>query len=239
MAPPSEREALRERLRAGRARAGERATRRDYRPRPMPEFEPPPRRVSRRKRSRRERRSIAGRAEVALAPEARLPVYRANLVGLLNAFETGALARADFTHAAHLVVALAYARGRRAEGFGLLRAGLQRYNAATGWAETPTRGYHETITRTWYHLVLHFLDLFDEGQPLQALADDLVQVFERDDLFRHYSREALARPAARAGWIDPDRAPLPALASPPTRRGTLVSRGRAGGRRRGAALSHG
>jgi len=140
-----------------------------------------------------------------------LPVFARNVLGLVDAFESGTLAREDFTHAAHLVVALAYAHGQRLEAYSLLREGIKRYNAATGLVETPTRGYHETITQVWFHLVLHFLDVYDEGQPLQALADDLIELFERDDLFRHYSRARLLAPGARSGWVEPDLAPLPEL----------------------------
>lgn len=211
---PSAREALRERLRVGRALPLERPTRRSYRPQPEQEYLPTPKRVPRRKRARPERarrESIRAREAGLDAVPGALPLFGRSVFRLLNAFETATLAREDFTHAAHLVVALAYAHGQRAEAYGLLREGIQRYNAATGLVETPTRGYHETITQAWFHLVLHFLDLFDEGQSLQSLAEDLIQLFERDDLFRHYSRGLLLTHAARSGWVEPDLEPLPPL----------------------------
>ncbi|MDC3379395.1 hypothetical protein OAX78_03840, partial [Planctomycetota bacterium] len=116
-----------------------------------------------------------------------------------------------WTHGAHLTVALWYAHEQRADAYTRLRSGIKRYNAASGLVETPTRGYHETITQAWFHLVLHFLDVYDAGQPLQDLADEVTQVYGRNDLFAYYSRELLFGADARARWIAPDVAELPAL----------------------------
>ena len=165
------------------------------------------RRKSKKKRSKQRARS----EQVSELPTPKLPMFAGNVEGLVRAFEDATLAREDWTHSVHLVVALAYAHGHRLEAYTRLREGIQRYNTATGLVETATRGYHETITQAWFHLVLHFLDVFDDGRPLQSLADDLTAVYERNDLFTHYSREQLLSSEARAGWVEPDRAPLPEL----------------------------
>lgn len=163
-------------------------------------------------RRRKPRRPAPTPAPAALAASAApLPAYAKNVEGLVRAFEDATLAREDWTHAAHLVVALVYAHRHRLDAYTRLREAIKRYNRATGTPETPTRGYHETITAAWFHLVLHFLDLFDDGRPLAHLVDDLVQVYGRDELFAHFSRERLMTPEARAGWVEPDLKPLPAL----------------------------
>jgi hypothetical protein len=181
--------------------------------------DPPDERAQAERRARKKawKEKQARRAAEPAAPVAppgravKLPAFARNVEGLVRAFEDATLAREDWTHAAHLVVALSYAHRHRLEAYTRLRDGIRRYNAATGLVETPTRGFHETITRAWFQLVLHFLDLFDDGRPLQALATDLIEVYERDELFRHFSRERLLAAGARAGWVEPDRAPLPEL----------------------------
>jgi hypothetical protein len=140
--------------------------------------------------------------------------YRSNdeLLSFVRTFERGELPAVAWTHDAHLVVALVYARsyGPR-EAIERLRASIKRHNAATGTPETPTRGYHETVTLAWFHLVRHFLDVFDDGRSLAALADALPGYFAKDVLLGHYTRERLASPGARASWVDPDVRPLPEL----------------------------
>jgi len=142
------------------------------------------------------------------------PKYRTNteIAELIRRFEDATLPREEWTHGAHLVVAMAFARRfRPAEAFTRLTAAIKRYNKATGTPETPTRGYHETITVAWFHLVLHFLEVFDDGRSLAALADALVELYSKDELFRHYTRDRLLAPTARAGWIAPDLVALPEL----------------------------
>lgn len=160
--------------------------------------------------ARKAKRKQRARPAPTPAP-APIPLFAKNPDALVRAFEDGTLAREDWTHAAHLVVALAYAHGQRLEAYERLREGIQRYNRLTGLVETPTRGFHETITRAWFQLVLHFLDLFDDGRPVASLAEDLVQLLPKEELFRHFSRNVLLSVDARRGWVEPDLRPLPEL----------------------------
>jgi hypothetical protein len=136
----------------------------------------------------------------------------AQLKRLVRRFEAGRLPKEEWTHAAHLIVALDHARRYEpAEAIERLRASIKRHNKATGTPETPTRGFHETITLAWFHLVRHFLEVFDDGRSFAALADAVVQLYSKDEIFAHYSRERLMTPEARARWIEPDLRPLPRL----------------------------
>ncbi|HZU96150.1 MAG TPA: hypothetical protein VFF73_05530 [Planctomycetota bacterium] len=138
----------------------------------------------------------------------------AELKRLVRKFQAGTLPKEEWTHAAHLVVALDHARRYEpAEAIERLRSSIKRYNKATGTPETPTRGFHETITLAWFHLVRHFLEVFDDGRSFAALADAVVQLYSKDEIFAHYSRERLMTPEARARWIEPDLRPLPRLAA--------------------------
>ncbi len=74
-------------------------------------------------------------------------------------FTDGTLPHAEWTHRAHLTVALWYATHHEAaEALDLVRAGILRLNAAHGVPTTPTRGYHETITRFYMRVVRHFVE---------------------------------------------------------------------------------
>ena len=66
---------------------------------------------------------------------------------LVRAFEDTSLPRAEWTHRAHLTVALWYlTRHSGREATARIRTGIKRYNAAKGVLTTPTGGYHETLT---------------------------------------------------------------------------------------------
>ena len=84
----------------------------------------------------------------------------------------------------------------------LLRAGIKQYNEATGVANTPTSGYHETITRYFVGAVARIAERpFEE-----VLADPSVH---RDGPLAFWSRDRLFTREARAAWVEPDLAPLP------------------------------
>lgn len=144
-------------------------------------------------------------------PALKARIYQRRPDLLVKDFEDGTLSREHWTHAAHLTVALYYAHNHRIEAYEKMREGIQRYNRLTKLVETPTTGFHETITRAWFQLVLHFLDLFDDGRSVESLALDLVQLFPKEELFRHYSRGVLLSLEARRGWVEPDLKALPEL----------------------------
>ncbi len=129
---------------------------------------------------------------------------------LVRGFESCTLAWAEWTHAAHLTVALWYAlRHDPGEALRRVREGIKRYNLANGVVTTRERGYHETITRFWMRHVRDFLDSRrGEGWPLERLANELVACAKRDAPLEHYSRELLFSWEARAGYVEPDLKPF-------------------------------
>ncbi|HEY3764810.1 MAG TPA: hypothetical protein VGL44_06595 [Gaiellales bacterium] len=71
--------------------------------------------------------------------------------------------------------------------------------------------YHRTITEAWVALVAHHL----EEAPAVGFDEFLARfpgLLDTGLLTRHYSRELLAAPAARAGSVAPDLRPLPSHA---------------------------
>jgi hypothetical protein len=123
-----------------------------------------------------------------------------------DAFALTTLPVGEWTHAAHVTTALVYVRRYGREGgrvlFGIA---LRRYLAAVGGHPSA---YHETITRAWVEVIAAF-DAERPGAPLADVARELVERCGRKDyLHRHYSPGRLASDEARAGWLEPDRAPI-------------------------------
>jgi hypothetical protein len=129
---------------------------------------------------------------------------------LVRAFEDTTLPRAEWTHRAHLTVALWYLTqhsGREATA--RIRTGIKRYNAAKGVLTTPTGGYHETLTLFWICMISHFLLFADVSGSLVELTNAmLARIADKDLPLRYYSRERLMSPQARASWVEPDLQPL-------------------------------
>lgn len=125
---------------------------------------------------------------------------------LVRAFEDGTLPLAQWSHREHLTVALCYLRRHpRDEASRLIRDGIRRYNERHG----NLAGYHETITLAWAALIARFLAEHDNGQPLSALADALLEgCGDKGYLLRFYTKDALMSDEARRGWVPPDMQPI-------------------------------
>jgi hypothetical protein len=115
----------------------------------------------------------------------------------------------QWTHRAHLVMGAWHVFHFGPEGaLHRLRAGIRRLNLAHGTPESPTRGYHETITRAYVELLALFLERFAPGTPLVTRVAALLSspLAAREALLAFYDRARLMSPEARAGWLPPDRA---------------------------------
>jgi len=99
-----------------------------------------------------------------------------------RAFERGEVANADFHHAAHLRLALAYLDECASvdEAAERMASTLRRFATAAGHPEK----YHHTLTLFWMHMVARLLD---KNLPLT-----------------YYSRERLWSDSARTDWLEPD-----------------------------------
>jgi hypothetical protein len=116
----------------------------------------------------------------------------------------------EWTHEAHLTVALWHAREYApAEALDRVRSGIRRYNVACGKENSATAGYHETVTRFYMWLVGKYLDGISDRTDWQAVTNRLIAEFgAREVPMRWYTRDLLMSPAARAAWIEPDLRPL-------------------------------
>jgi hypothetical protein len=134
---------------------------------------------------------------------------------LVAAFEATTLPFAIWQrHATHLRVSLWYLLHLPFEPASeRIRLGIPRYNAAHGRLQTPTGGYHETLTRAFIHLIAARLTPEARQKPFDALCDELLaDLGSSQAVLAYYSRERLNSWEARTGWVPPDRQPLPPLA---------------------------
>ena len=122
------------------------------------------------------------------------------------------LPRDEWTHEAHLA-ATTYLLLRHPEIdlHAALPDLIRRYNESVGGVNSDTEGYHETITRAFFHGVRLFLSEADLREPIHELVNELLlsPMGRRDWPFRFYSRERLLSVEARRHFVEPDLAALP------------------------------
>ena len=128
---------------------------------------------------------------------------------LWHRFSAQDLAHAEWNHVAHVRTAFLHvARWPLDEAHLRMRAGIIRLNQRHGLEETPARGYFETLTRVWLHLVLDAARRSSPATSLELL-DRSPELLDRALPLRHYSRERLMSERSRAVFVEPDLAPLP------------------------------
>jgi hypothetical protein len=126
-------------------------------------------------------------------------------------FEACQIPREEWTHHAHLTMALWYLHRYPADAVEHIRAGIQRYNQASSDGTQSSIGYHETITLFWTAVLRqHLSDVARQG--LVFVVNQLASGSAHKDLIlTFYSRARLFSDAARAQWVPPDLKPLPAV----------------------------
>ncbi len=69
--------------------------------------------------------------------------------------------------------------------------------------------YHHTITLAWMHLVAHEVRCSPAGQHFSSFLIANPHLLDQRLLAEYYSSARLKSDAARNGWLEPDRQPLP------------------------------
>jgi len=110
---------------------------------------------------------------------------------------------------------------RHREHVHLAYLAVQRYGAArapglvAGWIrqlaayQRAPQKYHATVTRAWVEIVAQHMAAAPPAPDFAALTDRYPALLDKRLLTRHYSSRALASPAARTGWLEPDLVPFP------------------------------
>jgi hypothetical protein len=80
--------------------------------------------------------------------------------------------------------------------------------------ERAPQKYHATVTRAWTEIVAHHVTADPSVIDFETFAERNPALLDKRLLTRHYTSNALASAAARAGWITPDVAAFPWSDSP-------------------------
>jgi hypothetical protein len=110
-----------------------------------------------------------------------------------------------FRHREHIHLAYLAVQRHGAERAPGVVSGWIRYLA--GYQRRPQK-FNATVTMAWTEIVAHHMAA-KPGADFASFADRHPALLDKRLLARHYSARALASPAARAGWAEPDRAPFP------------------------------
>jgi hypothetical protein len=122
-------------------------------------------------------------------------------------FESCRLAPSEFTHTAHLTVALWYLSGLTvAQAAERMRTGLYRFLDHHGLGHEK---YNQTITLFWLKITNRALDAAGINRPLVEIANEVIARFGNSQLiFDYYSRERIFSEEAKREWVEPDLKPL-------------------------------
>ncbi|MBX3290428.1 MAG: hypothetical protein KF855_14025 [Acidobacteria bacterium] len=129
-----------------------------------------------------------------------------DIADLVSRFENCTVARDEWKHAEHLVVALYYATRHDLEtATDKMRTGIFRLLDAFGVDLTKEMPYHETLTVFWMRTIYAFA-MMKNGASLTEIAAELVSKFDKDYPLRFYSRDLLFSDKARACFVESDLA---------------------------------
>jgi flavin reductase (DIM6/NTAB) family NADH-FMN oxidoreductase RutF len=121
----------------------------------------------------------------------------------IAAWEATSLPKIDWTHAAHVAVATAYALRFADQAFERMKAGIVRYNQASGTVDSSSSGYHETLTRFWSITVAK--SIIGLSDPYEAACKTVAALGEDRDLQTlYYSFDVVRNSEARRTWVPPD-----------------------------------
>lgn len=125
-------------------------------------------------------------------------------------FEAQRIPLERWHHRDHVKLAYLYLRaGSFAAAARRITAGIRAHNAARGIVDTPTGGYHDTMTIAWLKLIAAILAEYGPEPTADAFCDAHPELLEKKTLRLFYSRERFMSPQAKAEFVEPDLAPLP------------------------------
>jgi hypothetical protein len=128
----------------------------------------------------------------------------------LRAFAACTLGNHEFRHRDHLRLAWLQVRRLGPEKAAeAVAEGIRRFAAAHG----ADGKYHETMTRFWVRVVAHMSAARSDIRDFDQFLSVFPMLLDKNLPFRHWQRETMLSPAARAAWVEPDILPMPL--SPP------------------------
>ncbi len=128
-----------------------------------------------------------------------------NDADLLAAFENCSLPTEQWTHRAHIRVAYLYASNHNLESAtDRMRASIKAYNKATDTPEAIDRGYHETMTQAFMHLVFMANAHTGPHASSDEFCETHPELLTKKVLSDYYSRPLLMTWEAKAAFVQPD-----------------------------------
>lgn len=113
-------------------------------------------------------------------------------------------------HQQHIKLAYLYLRRYPlAEAVERIRSAIKAHNAAHQVPESPTSGYHETMTQAWLRLVYLTLCEYGPAETADSFYEQHPELSQKKVLRLFYSRERFMSPQAKVEFVEPDLAPLP------------------------------
>lgn len=131
---------------------------------------------------------------------------KAEVDSLIERFESRKLPKAEWTHEAHLVVAIWYcSKHSFAKALELTRQYITAHNESVGTPNTDTEGYHETITKFWLMVASHFIQT-SEPASIAELCNNFItsEITSSSYPLIFYSKARLFSVEARYNWVEPD-----------------------------------
>lgn len=125
---------------------------------------------------------------------------------LIERFERCELPKSEWTHEAHLLVAVWYVTHYPFDqAMDLTRKNISAHNTSVGTPNTDTEGYHETITKFWLLITSEFIKR-NSGGSLSGRCNALIlSEYGRSSYpLTFYTPETLFSVRARHNWVEPD-----------------------------------
>lgn len=148
-------------------------------------------------------------APVRLAYSARMTM-QATDEEFLASFESQQWPLNQWRHRDHVRLAYLYLRRYSFyEAANRIRASIKAHNLVWGLGDSPTSGYHETMTIAWLRLVDMILREYGPEESSDVFADAHPELLQKKVLRLFYSKDAFSQVKAKSEFVEPDLAPLP------------------------------
>lgn len=128
------------------------------------------------------------------------------IVSLIERFEAQKLPKVEWTHEAHLVVAIWYSKHyNTTDAMNLVRDYITKHNTSVGTPNSDTDGYHETITKFWLILARYFID-HQTLDNVMELCNTFIQSSVGGSYYplNYYTEDVLFSVKARHNWVEPN-----------------------------------
>jgi hypothetical protein len=128
----------------------------------------------------------------------------------LQEFEAQRWPLDQWHHRDHLKLAYLYLRRYPFDDAAArIRDAIKAHNAAHQIPDSPTSGYHETMTQAWLRLVDLVLREYGPAANADTFLDEHPELSEKKTLRLFYSRQRFMWPEAKTSFVEPDLTPLP------------------------------